>query len=56
VAGWREKPIVEIDSNNLVHVQLQPHLHKPPRVVDTWYLLAGVHLGNSLMEHVIHTS
>jgi hypothetical protein len=35
VAGWREMSIVGIDVNNLVHVQLQPHLHKPPRAVDT---------------------
>jgi hypothetical protein len=35
VAGRREKPIVEVDVDNLVHVQLQPHLHKPPRAVDT---------------------
>jgi hypothetical protein len=47
--------IVEIDANNLVHVQLQPHLHKPPRAVDTWYLLDGMHLRNGLMEHMIHT-
>jgi hypothetical protein len=34
---------------------LQPHLHKPRRAVDTRYLLAGVHLRNSLMEHMIYT-
>jgi hypothetical protein len=55
VAGWREKPIIEIDVDNPVHVQLQPHLHKPLRAIDTWYLLASVHLRNSLMEHMIHT-
>jgi hypothetical protein len=35
VAGWREEPIVIVDVDNSVHVQLQPHLHKPPRAVDT---------------------
>jgi hypothetical protein len=48
-------PIVEVNVNNPVHVELKPHLHKPPRAVDTRYLLAGVHLRNSLMEHMIYT-
>jgi cytochrome c-type biogenesis protein CcmH/NrfG len=55
VTGWREMPIVEIDANNLVHVQLQPHLHKPPGAIDTWYLLASVHLRGGLVEHIMYT-
>jgi hypothetical protein len=37
-------------------VQLQPHLYKPPRAVDTCYLLAGIHLGDSLMKHVVYST
>jgi hypothetical protein len=54
--GLREEPGVQINTDNLVHVQLQPHLDKPPRTVDTCYPLAGVHLGDSLMKHVVHTA
>jgi hypothetical protein len=39
-----------------MHVQLQPHLDKPPGAVDTCYTLAGVHLGDSMMKHVVHTA
>jgi hypothetical protein len=35
MAGWREMMIDEINVNNTVHIQLQPHLHKPPRAIDT---------------------
>jgi hypothetical protein len=35
VAGWREMTIVKVNVNNPVHIQLQPHLHKPPRAIDT---------------------
>jgi hypothetical protein len=47
---------VEVNTNDLVHVQLQPHLYKPPRAIDTCYLLAGVHLGDNLMKHVVYTA
>jgi hypothetical protein len=49
-------PIVEIDTNNLVHIQLQPHLYKPPGAVDTRDLLAGVHEVSGLMEHMVNAS
>jgi hypothetical protein len=49
-------PIVEIDTNNLMHIQLQPHLYKPPRPVDARDLLAGVHQMGGLMEHMVNTS
>jgi hypothetical protein len=35
IAGWREKPVIEVNADNLVHVQLQPHLYKPARAVGT---------------------
>jgi hypothetical protein len=56
IVGWREEPGVQVNTNNLVHVQLQPHLYKPPRAIDTCYSLAGVHLGDSLMKHVVYTT
>jgi hypothetical protein len=49
-------PIVEIDTNNLMHIQLQPYLYKPPGAVDTRDLFAGVHQMGGLMEHMVNTS
>jgi hypothetical protein len=49
-------PIVEINTNNLVHIQLQPHLYKPLGAVGTKDLLAGVHPMGGLMEHMVNTS
>jgi hypothetical protein len=49
-------PIVEIDTNDLVHVQLQPHLYKLPGAIDTRNLLAGVHQKGGLMKHMVYTS
>jgi hypothetical protein len=49
-------PIVEIDTNNLMHLQLQPHLYKPPGAVDTRDLLVGVHQMSGLMEHMVNAS
>jgi hypothetical protein len=56
IVRWREMPIVEISTNNLVHIQLQPHLYKPPGAVDTRNLLAGVHQVSGLMEHIVNAS
>jgi hypothetical protein len=56
VIGQREESGVQINADNLMHVELQPHLNKPPRAIDACYPLAGVHLGDSLMEHMIHTA
>jgi hypothetical protein len=36
-------PVVKVNSNDLVHVSLQPHLNKPPGAINTGDLLAGVH-------------
>jgi hypothetical protein len=49
-------PIVEINTNNLVHVELQPHLYKPRRTIDTRDFLAGVHQMGGLMKHVVYTA
>jgi hypothetical protein len=49
-------PIVEINTNNLGHIQLQSHLYKPPRTIDTRDFLAGVHQIGGLMKHVVHTA
>jgi hypothetical protein len=56
IVGWRKKPGVEVNTNDLVHVQLQTHLYEPPGAIDTCYLLASVHLGDSLMKHVVYTA
>jgi hypothetical protein len=56
IVRWRKVSIVEIDTNNLMHIQLQPHLYKPPGAVDTRDLLAGVHQMGGLMEHMVNTS
>jgi hypothetical protein len=56
IVRWRKVPIIEIDTNNLVHIQLQPHLYKPPGAVDTRDLLTGVHQMSGLMEHMVNTS
>jgi hypothetical protein len=56
VIGQREEPGVQIDTNNLMHVELQPHLNKPPRAIDARYPLTGVHLGDSLMKHMINAT
>ncbi|EAZ07579.1 hypothetical protein OsI_29830 [Oryza sativa Indica Group] len=47
---------VEVNGDNLVHIQLQPHLDEPPGTIDTGNFLVGVHLMNGLMKHVINTS
>jgi uncharacterized phage protein gp47/JayE len=39
-----------------MHVELQPYLNKPPRAVDTCYPLAGIHLGDSLVKHMIYAA
>jgi hypothetical protein len=39
-----------------MHVKLQPNLNKPPGAIDACYPLAGVHLGNGLMEHMVNTA
>jgi hypothetical protein len=49
-------PIVEINTNNLVHIQLQPHLYKPLGAIDTRDLFAGVHQVSGLVEHMVNTS
>jgi hypothetical protein len=48
-------PIVEINTNDLVHVQLQPHLYNPPGAIDTRNLLVGVHQKGDLMNHMVYT-
>jgi hypothetical protein len=39
-----------------VHVKLQPNLNKPPGAIDARYPLAGIHLGNCLMKHMVYTA
>jgi uncharacterized phage protein gp47/JayE len=56
VIGQGEEPGVQIDTNDLMHVELQPHLNEPPRAVDACYPLAGIHLGNSLMKHMVYAA
>jgi hypothetical protein len=56
VIGQREEPGVQIDADNLVHVELQPYLNKPPRAIDACYSLVGIHLGDSLVEHMVYTA
>jgi hypothetical protein len=56
VIGQGEEPGIQIDTNDLMHVELQPHLNEPPRAVDTCYPLAGIHLGNSLVKHMVYAA
>jgi hypothetical protein len=56
VIGQGEEPGVQIDTDDLMYVELQPHLNKPPRVVDTCYPLAVIHLGDSLVKHMVYAA
>jgi hypothetical protein len=49
-------PIVEVNTSNLVHIELQPHLYKLPGAVDARDLLTGVHQISGLMEHMVYTA
>jgi hypothetical protein len=39
-----------------MHVELQPHLNEPPGAIDTCYPLAGIHLGDSLVKHMVYAA
>jgi hypothetical protein len=54
--GPGEEPRAQVDAYDLVHVKLQPNLNKPPRAIDARYPLAGIHLGNCLMKHMVYTA
>jgi hypothetical protein len=55
IVRWRKMPVVEVNTNDLMHVQLQPHLNKPPGAINTRDLLAGVHQVGGLMKHMVYT-
>ena len=52
----REEPIVNVHCNNLVHVQLQPHLNEPPGTIDAGYLAGIMHLKSGLMKQMVDTT
>jgi hypothetical protein len=47
---------VQINTNNLMHVELQPYLDEPPGTIDAYYPLASIHLGDSLVKHMVYTA